>query len=103
MAIPTSDDQSSSACSARQQHCSTAVAYRLHGNAVSEKEVAEAGCVVAGAVGLKGGEGLEDVEGSVFQPVRGEAQTQVHGVCRSKEEGNMFDDSTQDHNMSMSL
>lgn len=53
---------------------------------MSEEEVAEAGRVVAGAVGLKGGEGLEDVEGSVLQAVRGEAQTQVHGVCRSDEE-----------------
>lgn len=61
-----------------KQHC----AYLLHGHAVSEEEVAEAGHVAAGTFGLKGWECLEDVEGCVFQAMRGQAQTQVHGVCK---------------------
>lgn len=72
---------------------------------MSEEEVAEAERVVAGAVGLKGGEGLEDVEGCVLQAVRGEAQTQVHGVCRSRkeEQTNKDADCPQAHNTRMNL
>lgn len=66
--------------------CSAVLTYSVHGHAVSQEEVAEAGRVTAAAVGLEGGEGLQDVEGSVLQAVCGEVQTQVHGVCGSKEE-----------------
>lgn len=57
---------------------------------MSEEEVADGWRVSAGAVGPHGGEDLEDVEGTVLQAVRGEAQTQVNGVCTSKEDKDML-------------
>lgn len=57
----------------------TFVTYRIHGNAVSEEEVAEVGGV---GLRLQCRESLQDVKSRVLKALGDEAQTQVHGIYK---------------------
>lgn len=57
----------------------TFVTYRIHGNTVSEEEVAEVGGV---GLRLQCRESLQDVKSRVLKALSDEAQTQVHGIYK---------------------
>lgn len=58
------------------------VTYCIHGNTVSEEEVAKVGGVGAEAIRLQRRESLQDVKGRVLKALGDEAQTQVHGIYK---------------------
>lgn len=60
------------------------VTHCIHGNTVSEEEVAKVGGVVAEAVRLQRRERLQDVKSRVLKALGDEAQTQVHGIYKKK-------------------